>query len=170
MTFAPALVLLELSGSSGPSHRVPVHPSYVGLRAASRSASAVGQANVSSSTVPERLLFRALYGAGLRFRRNATGVVGKPDVVIKRRGIAVFCDGNFWHGHNWRSRKEKLGRGSNAAYWVAKIAANRRRDARVNRELRTSGWLVIRVWESSVRKNPDQVARRVMRIIKRSGR
>jgi DNA mismatch endonuclease (patch repair protein) len=84
--------------------------------------------------------------------------------VLARPRIALFCDGDFWHGHNWRARKAKLSRGSNSAYWLAKIATNRQRDRLHNRALEREGWLVLRVWESTVKTNPARVAAFVARL------
>jgi DNA mismatch endonuclease (patch repair protein) len=72
--------------------------------------------------------------------------------------VAVFCDGDFWHGRNWRRLKAALQRRANATYWVPKIAANRARDQRTRSEIRRQGWHVIRVWETDVNKDPNSVA------------
>jgi DNA mismatch endonuclease (patch repair protein) len=77
----------------------------------------------------------------------------------------VFCDGDFWHGRNWSSLKSKLETGTNADYWSSKIATNRRRDQRVDAELKEAGWRVVRLWEGDVLKHPDRVAAKVYRIV-----
>jgi len=84
---------------------------------------------------------------------------GKPDLVFHRVRLVVFVDGDFWHGRGFAARRRKLATGHNAAYWVAKIAANRRRDRRQTDALRRSGWRVVRVWESDVRSSaPEEAA------------
>jgi len=83
---------------------------------------------------------------------------------LARARIALFCDGDFWHGYDWRTRKAKLSRGSNGAYWLAKIATNRKRDRLHNRVLQQQGWLVLRVWESTVKANPTRVGQLVARL------
>jgi len=77
----------------------------------------------------------------------------------------VFCDGDFWHGRNWQSRRKKLQQGANASYWVAKIASNIKRDRKNNRLLEKSGWHVIRVWETDILKDPIPVARLVQQVV-----
>jgi len=62
----------------------------------------------------------------------------------------IFCDGDFWHGKDWNARKRKLLRGSNSAYWVAKVESNIARDRRTTATLLTNGWTVIRIWESEI--------------------
>jgi DNA mismatch endonuclease (patch repair protein) len=77
----------------------------------------------------------------------------------------VFCDGDFWHGRHWQTRKDKLAAGWNAAYWVAKIARNRRRDRQVSRHLRVLGWTVVRLWESDVCRDPRKAVAKVLRAL-----
>jgi len=76
------------------------------------------------------------------WRRHAA-LFGRPDFVFARERLAVFVDGEFWHGHPKRGRLP----GTNRAYWRAKIARNRARDRLVNRALRRQGWRVLRIWE-----------------------
>src|SRR5216684_8920391 len=75
-------------------------------------------------------------------------VVGRPDFVHRVSKIAVFIDGCFWHGCPQHVRIPT----ANKDYWVRKISRNRRRDLQVRRDLQKSGWLVIRVWEHSIRR------------------
>lgn len=99
---------------------------------------------------------------GLRFRKHVRTLPGKPDIVFSCQRVVVFCDGDFWHGRNWRKDKRRLSAGPNAPYWVAKIEANMNRDKRRNKELRKLGWSVVRVWDSDVRANPGVEAQRVI--------
>jgi DNA mismatch endonuclease (patch repair protein) len=92
---------------------------------------------------------------------------GKPDIVLLRHRIAIFCDGDFWHGKNWTERRRKLENGANCQYWVAKIAANMRRSRKINRMLRNLNWTVVRVWESSLRSELDAVVDRITELIRR---
>jgi DNA mismatch endonuclease, patch repair protein len=88
----------------------------------------------------------ALYGGrGFRYRKNRTGLPGAPDIVFPGARLIVFVDGDFWHGKNWKTRKAKLAQGHNANYWIRKIERNVARDREQSRELRASGWLVLRV-------------------------
>jgi DNA mismatch endonuclease (patch repair protein) len=107
------------------------------------------------------VLCRELCRSGLRFKRNVVTLPGKPDVVFQQARFAVFCDGDFWHGRHWTARREKLARGANAVYWVAKIEANVRRDRRHRASLRRDGWHVLRLWESDILRNVRRCATRV---------
>jgi DNA mismatch endonuclease, patch repair protein len=80
---------------------------------------------------------------------------GCPDIVFVRARIAVFCDGDFWHGRDWGLRKERLGRGKNAGYWVSKIERNIERDAQVRDQLERAGWQVLRFWETEILRNGE---------------
>jgi len=120
----------------------------------------------SKNTSPERILGKELWKLGLRYRKQYR-ITGKPDFVFVRTKIAVFCDGDFWHGNNWRIRgmnniEEEFARYS--PYWVDKIKRNMERDQLVNETLEKEGWTVIRFWESSIRKNPQECAMEVYRI------
>lgn len=110
----------------------------------------------SKDTEPELILRKALWRKKLRYRVNYKKLPGKPDIVFTRYHVVVFCDGDYWHGHNWVVRglgslEEELAGYSN--FWRTKILRNIERDKEVNEELRTQGWTVIRIWESDIRKN-----------------
>jgi DNA mismatch endonuclease (patch repair protein) len=77
--------------------------------------------------------------------------------------LAIFCDGDFWHGRHLRRRLQKLATGHNAAYWTAKIKSNVARDHRIKRALQDSGWTVLRLWESDVRTDPVRAAVTILR-------
>jgi DNA mismatch endonuclease, patch repair protein len=79
--------------------------------------------------------------------RRRYPLFGKPDFVFVKRRIAVFVDGDFWHGHPVKGQMPA----TNRDFWEAKIARNKKRDRLVNRTLRTSGWIVIRIWQSELR-------------------
>ena len=132
-------------------------PDYRGLQAASPHASAVGRGNRRSDTRPELLLRRSLWRRGIRYRLNNTALPGKPDLVFPGQQLAVFCDGDFWHGKDWAIQKENLSKGKNAEYWVAKISRNMERDRWVDAELRSLGWRVVRVWEGEIHANLEAV-------------
>jgi DNA mismatch endonuclease (patch repair protein) len=140
--------------------------SYSRFRPTSTIASNVGKANSGGCSRPENELRRALWSLGVRYRCSSKLVPGRPDIVNKSRKVAIFCDGDFWHGRDWHIRRRKLANGSNSPYWISKIASNRRRDMAVNSALLRNGYLVIRVWESDVRKNPARVARTILRKIR----
>jgi DNA mismatch endonuclease (patch repair protein) len=136
------------------------------------SASRTAAAIKSSATSPEEALRLAFRRRGLRASSaaSAKSLPGKPDFVFMADRILVFCDGDFWHGRNWSLLRKKLARVANADYWLAKIAYNRKRDRRNNRELRRQGWTVIRLWEIDVRRNVDYEAERVYQVVSRKRR
>ncbi len=90
---------------------------------------------------------------------------GKPDLVFMQSRIVVFVDGDYWHGRRWTVRKQKLTEGTNAAYWVAKIEGNRKRDRKTNRLLRAAGWTVLRFWETDIARRADAIAAKVAKAI-----
>ncbi len=139
-------------------------PSYKGLTPASgRATRAARAASRKSGTRCEAVLRGALRRLGLRFALNAQSLPGCPDIVFRRERLAVFCDGDFWHGRNLEARLLKLEDGHNPAYWVAKVKANAARDRRHTRALRKLGWSVLRCWETDILENPARVASRVGR-------
>jgi DNA mismatch endonuclease (patch repair protein) len=106
-------------------------------------------ANYGGNTSPERLLRSALFGLGLRFRRDARPIPTlrcEADIVFRGRRVCVFVDGCFWHG----CPKHFVCPKTNAAWWAEKIRDNRARDRRQTRRLRRTGWKVIRVWEHAL--------------------
>lgn len=106
----------------------------------------------SKNTKPEILLRKALWHCGLRYRKNYTKLPGAPDIAITRYRIAVFVDGDFWHA---RGHEEHPGEqiGTNKDFWQKKLKRNVERDKEVNDELTESGWLVLRFWESDIKKD-----------------
>jgi DNA mismatch endonuclease (patch repair protein) len=105
----------------------------------------------SKDTAIEVMLRKALWHEGLRYRKNDKRFPGSPDIAIRKYQVAVFCDGEFWHGKDWDSRKPRLQ--SNRDYWVTKIERNMSRDHETERRLNALGWTVIRFWGSEIRKN-----------------
>lgn len=109
------------------------------------------QAVKAKGSVIEVTLAKALWAKGYRYRKNNKSVFGKPDLTFKRQKIAVFVDGDFWHGKNWKQRKHD--HKSNQEFWHAKIEKNMARDKLVNRTLKKEGWTVLRFWGSDIKKN-----------------
>lgn len=137
-------------------------PSFLGLAAASTRASKMARASSKKAgTRCELILRRALRAMALRYSLKQEGLRGNPDLVFPEARIAVFCDGDFWHGRNLRSRLARLRKGHNAAYWTAKILGNVTRDRYATKELNKAGWTVLRFWESDIRKASNSIARTV---------
>ncbi len=149
------------------SQNTPRSPSYHGLTPASASASRVGAGNQNRNTTPELLLRRALFSLGARYRISPSSLPGRPDIAFISSRVAVFCDGDFWHGRDWPTRKEMLARGHNSRYWVAKIQRNIDRDKAIVQTLTQLGWLTLRVWEGDIRNDPNKAAKHILRIVAR---
>ena len=111
----------------------------------------------------ETLLAKSLWHLGYRYRLNYRKLPGSPDIAITTRKIAIFVDGEFWHGSNWDERKPKLK--SNRDYWIEKIEENIARDKRNNESLANMGWQVIRFWEKEVLKHPDICLQKILSLI-----
>ena len=105
----------------------------------------------SKDTKEEILLSKALWKRGYRYRKNNKSVFGVPDLTFKKNKIAIFIDGEFFHGYNWQEKKQKIQ--SNREYWIPKIERNIERDKKVNEYLLKRGWKVIRFWSNFVKKN-----------------
>jgi len=105
----------------------------------------------SKDTKIELLLRSMLFRRGLRYRIHYGKLPGKPDVVFPKNKLAVFVDGDFWHGRNFEKRKKTY-----SDYWYNKIRRNIERDKRVDEKLKDSGWDVFRIWGKDLKKNPEK--------------
>ena len=117
----------------------------------------------STGTRIERKLLNALRTLGLRYRKNVKTLPGTPDAAFLRLKIAVFCDGDFWHGRNWNERRHD--HKTNRDFWHKKIAGNMERDRRVNAALEAAGWTVLRFWGSDIEKNVAECAEIVAKAV-----
>ncbi|MHB1017270.1 MAG: very short patch repair endonuclease [Coriobacteriia bacterium] len=126
-----------------------------------------------ADTKPELALRRALHGRGVRYRLQAGDVFGHPDLVVRRLKVAVFVDGDMWHGN------EHVRRGlpdlealfpTNTQFWCEKIRRNVERDRQVSEHLTADGWTVVRLWATDVLADPDSAAQVVEDAITRSRR
>lgn len=123
-------------------------------------------------TKAELELRRALHRRGLRYRLHPSDVPGRPDIVIRSRRLAVFADGDMWHGNAWRlrglSRLEDMFP-NNTEFWTKKIRRNMERDREVTARLRGEGWTVVRIWESEILADPGAAAQKVLDALEESG-
>ena len=110
----------------------------------------------SNNTKIEEILRKALWNKGYRYRKNFEDLPGKPDIVITKYKIAIFCDGEFFHGKDWEVLKQRLENSNNSEYWINKISKNMHHDDQVNKELMFMGWTVIRFWGNDIKKNTDE--------------
>lgn len=120
----------------------------------------------SKGTRPEIYLGKILSREGIRYRKHYK-IAGRPDFAIVAKKIAIFVDGDFWHGHNWKLRGFKSLKAELASYkkfWANKIENNIRRDIKANKELRKNGWKVLRFWESDLKRRSDKIVKKILRI------
>ena len=113
--------------------------------------------------VAETLLAKTLWHSGIRYRRNYKALPGSPDIAITKYRIAIFVDGEFWHGYDWQNRKARLQR--NKEYWIEKIEENMARDRRNDVKLFDMGWTPIHFWEKEVKKDVDGCAADIVSLI-----
>ena len=116
----------------------------------------------SKDTRAEVILRKALWKKGFRYRKNWAVLPGKPDIAITKHKIAIFCDGEFFHGKDFDTKKKPE---TNAEYWEEKIKKNIQRDQVVEADLKGMGWTVIRFWSRDIIKEPDSCVKAVEEII-----
>ena len=104
----------------------------------------------------ELCLRKALWKKGYRYRKNVKTLPGKPDIVITKYKIAIFCDSEFFHGKDWDSLKTRLEKGKNPEFWINKIERNRNRDYENDKKLLFLGYTVIHFWGQDIIKHTDE--------------
>ncbi|MCM1305023.1 MAG: very short patch repair endonuclease [Lachnospiraceae bacterium] len=107
----------------------------------------------------EVALRKALWAKGYRYRKNCRDLPGRPDIVLPKYRIAIFCDGEFFHGKDWEILKPRLAAGKNPDYWIPKIERNIERDREKEQELFFADWTVIRFWGKDILKKTDECVR-----------
>ena len=110
-------------------------------------------------TTIEVILRKALWARGYRYRKNYKRIPGSPDIVLTKYKIAIFCDGEFFHGKDWEVLKPRLEKSNNSEFWIKKISRNLERDDEINKKLLSMGWTVIRFWGNEIKKNTDECIR-----------
>ena len=106
----------------------------------------------SKGTSIEQTIRRGLRRSGLCYRGNVRAILGKPDFVFKNAKVVVFLDSCFWHSCPYHATQPK----SNKAYWRPKLKRNKERDRIITKELRKSGWKVLRFWEHRIKNKPNE--------------
>lgn len=112
----------------------------------------------------EVILRKELWSRGLRYQKNVTSILGKPDIVFKGPKVAVFCDSEFWHGYDWTNHKKDIK--TNQEFWYKKIERNIQRDIEVNAGLRERGWLVLRFWGNDIKKRLPECADQIETVVR----
>ena len=111
----------------------------------------------------EQILAKKLWHLGYRYRKNDKRLPGSPDIAIPRHHIAIFVDGEFWHGKDWETRKLRLKR--NREYWIEKIEENIARDKRVDDQLRIMDWIPVHFWSKDALKDTDSCVSDILGLI-----
>jgi DNA mismatch endonuclease (patch repair protein) len=130
-----------------------------GFVSSQRSSSLMRRIKTKDST-PEILLRKALWKMGLRYKIHCEKVIGIPDIAFPSKRIAIFVDGDFWHGYNWEKKKKSLK--TNRGFWIPKIERTIQRDKEVTLALINARWCVIRIWEHEVKTDLDNCIKRIL--------
>jgi DNA mismatch endonuclease (patch repair protein) len=115
----------------------------------------------STGTAPERAVMKALKKRKIYFAAYVSKIIGKPDIVFRRKKVAVFIDSDFWHGHLKRCIMPK----TNQIYWKKKIEGNRKRDKLVNAELKNNDWIIVRLWEYDIKHSFEKSFQKILNAI-----
>jgi DNA mismatch endonuclease (patch repair protein) len=110
----------------------------------------------SKNTGIELAVRKRLHRKGYRYRLHYKDLIGSPDIVFPRSKVAIFIDGDFWHGYDFESKKHKL-----QTYWADKIQRNIDKDMRYTKELKEKGWKVLRFWQHEIKKDIDMVIKHI---------
>jgi DNA mismatch endonuclease, patch repair protein len=116
-------------------------------------------------TRPELIVRAMLTDAAAEPEMQVRDLPGRPDFAFRDRRIAIFVDGDFWHGWRFPVWRHKL-----APFWAEKISKNRDRDRRNYAKLRRAGWSVVRIWEHQIEKEPQAVRTRLERVLRHTPR
>ncbi len=117
----------------------------------------------SKDTKSEVLLRKALWAKGMRYRKNDRSIIGTPDIIFKKKKIAIFCDSEFWHGKLYLEGKNIPE--NNQKFWIEKFERNIQRDKKVNISLREQGWTVLRYWEKDIYDNLEDIANEIQKYL-----
>jgi len=114
----------------------------------------------SKNTIPELLVMNELKRCKIYFAKHVDNIIGKPDIVFRRKRLVVFIDSDFWH----YNPKIFIMPKTNIKYWKNKIKRNIERDKYVNMELRKTGWKILRFWESDIKKNTLKIVKKIINV------
>lgn len=115
----------------------------------------------SKNTKAEKLVFSELRKRGVYFQKHYGRVAGKPDIALPRRKLAVFIDGDFWHGWQFKKNKRRLPK----KYWTEKIQQNMVRDKKNRAILKSKGWKVLRVWEHEIIRKKELAINKILKFL-----
>ena len=106
----------------------------------------------------ELILRAKLWERGYRYRKNYKKLPGKPDIVLTKYKIAIFCDSEFFHGKDFEELKKHFEGQPRGEFWTEKIGKNIERDYKIDKELEFMGWRVLHFWRKDILKDPDKCA------------
>lgn len=115
----------------------------------------------AKNTKPELFVFQILDKIGIKYEKHYM-IHGKPDIAFPELKIAVFINGEFWHGRYFHKEKGKY-----QHFWVEKIKGNMKRDRRNYKLLRNCGWTVVKIWDKDIKKHPKRELNKIMRVIEK---
>lgn len=118
------------------------------------------------NTQPEMIFRKELTKLGLRYRLHSAKLPGKPDIVLNKFKLAIFIDGEFWHGFEWKKKKPRIK--SNRDYWIPKIERTIKRDKMNVKKLNELGFVVFRFWEQQIRKDLEACVRKIVEFCENS--
>jgi DNA mismatch endonuclease (patch repair protein) len=118
----------------------------------------------STETKPEQLLRKELWKVGIRYRKNVKALPGSPDIVVRKKLLVVFVDGEFWHGYNWEAKKKKIK--TNRKFWIPKIERNMQRDKENTKALKKLGFMVLRFWGHQIKKDLEKCINKIKSTLK----
>ena len=119
----------------------------------------------SKDTTIETKLRKALWEKGYRYRKNYKDLPGRPDIVLTKYRIAIFCDSEFFHGKDWEILRPRLEKGRNPDYWVKIFTRNMQRDIEKDQALQYLGWSVIHFWGKDILEKPEECVRVIEEVI-----
>jgi DNA mismatch endonuclease (patch repair protein) len=105
---------------------------------------------------------KALWRYNARYRKNVSGMRGKPDLVFRKQKLVIFIDSCFWHNCPIHGHVPK----SNVKFWEEKLNRNQQRDKKINKYYQSSGWEIIRIWEHDLEEDFDKQLRHVLKKLK----
>jgi DNA mismatch endonuclease, patch repair protein len=116
----------------------------------------------SKNTEIEKTVFGELRKSGIYFQRHYKKVAGNPDIALPKKKIAIFIDGDFWHGYKYAIQKQRLPK----KYWIKKIENNIIRDRKNRLGLRKKGWKILRIWEHEIKKNQEKALGKIIKFLR----
>jgi DNA mismatch endonuclease (patch repair protein) len=117
----------------------------------------------SKNTIPELLIMDELKRRKIYFAKHVDKIIGKPDIVFRRKKVIVFIDSDFWHCNPAKFIMPT----TNVEYWEEKFKRNKTMDKLVNKTLKKDGWKVIRIWESAIKKDKNKAVNKILENIEK---